>query len=177
MRIRILIFSSLTFTRCLRKTYFLTVFFCFLRFEGTCTSFSKIKSQKEVTKQWESRLFLLFLLGDRRIQIRSRIRIHTSDWWIRIQEAQNMWIRIRNIALWRAGCFSGSLKNSSWRPRNNKYIIIVYNKYKKSCFFSTVKFFNFSVFVHLKQDLEPNLLKRQELPVDRYESASLLIRG
>jgi hypothetical protein len=27
-----------------------------------------------------------FLLGDRRIQI--RIRIHTSDWWIRIQEAQ-----------------------------------------------------------------------------------------
>ena len=28
--------------------------------------------------------FLLFLLDDRRI----RIRIHTSDWWIRIQEAQ-----------------------------------------------------------------------------------------
>ena len=26
-------------------------FFCLLLFEGTCTSFSKIKSQKEVTKQ------------------------------------------------------------------------------------------------------------------------------
>jgi hypothetical protein len=33
-------------------------------------SFSKIKSQKEVTKQKESRFFLLFLLGDRRIRIR-----------------------------------------------------------------------------------------------------------
>jgi hypothetical protein len=38
---------------------------------------SKIKSQKEVTKQKESSFFLLFLLGDRRI--RGRIRIHTSD--------------------------------------------------------------------------------------------------
>jgi hypothetical protein len=33
-----------------------------LLFEGTCTSFSKIKSQKEVTKQLESRFFLLFFL-------------------------------------------------------------------------------------------------------------------
>ncbi len=39
--------------------------------------FSKIKSLKEVTKQWESRFFLLFLLADRRIRI--RIRNHTSD--------------------------------------------------------------------------------------------------
>ncbi len=39
--------------------------------------FSKVKSQKEVTKQQKSRLFLLFLLNDRRIRIRSRI--HTSD--------------------------------------------------------------------------------------------------
>ncbi len=38
--------------------------------------FSKIKSQKEVIKQWDSRFFLLFMLGDRRIRI--RIRIHTS---------------------------------------------------------------------------------------------------
>ncbi len=38
--------------------------------------FSKI-SQKEVTKQLESRFILIFLIGDRRIQIR-----------IRIQEAQ-----------------------------------------------------------------------------------------
>jgi hypothetical protein len=33
-------------------------------------NFSMVKSQKEVTKQWESRFFLLFLLGDRRIRIR-----------------------------------------------------------------------------------------------------------
>ncbi len=54
--------------------------------------FSKIKSQKEVTKLEKSRFFLLFLFNDRRIRIRiqSRIRIHTSDYWIRIriQEAQ-----------------------------------------------------------------------------------------
>jgi hypothetical protein len=31
--------------------------------------FSKIKSPKEVTKQLESRFFLLFLLADRRIRI------------------------------------------------------------------------------------------------------------
>jgi hypothetical protein len=45
--------------------------------------FSKIKSPKEVTKQQESRFFILFLLDDRRI----RIRIHTYD-WIRIREAK-----------------------------------------------------------------------------------------
>jgi len=39
--------------------------------------FSTIKSPKEVTKQYESWFFLLFLLDDRRIRI--RIRIHTSD--------------------------------------------------------------------------------------------------
>jgi hypothetical protein len=44
--------------------------------------FSKIKSPTEVTKQQESRFFLLFLLDDR------RIRIHPSDYWIRIREAQ-----------------------------------------------------------------------------------------
>jgi hypothetical protein len=36
--------------------------------------FSKVKSQKEVTKQWESRFFLLFLLDDRRVRIRIRIK-------------------------------------------------------------------------------------------------------
>jgi hypothetical protein len=39
----------------------------------------KIKSQKEVT-----RFLLLFWLDDR------RIRIHTSDYWIRIREAQKL---------------------------------------------------------------------------------------
>jgi hypothetical protein len=33
------------------KNSFKKKFFCLLLFEGTCTSFSKIKSQKEVTKQ------------------------------------------------------------------------------------------------------------------------------
>jgi hypothetical protein len=41
-----------------------------------------VKSPKEVTRQYESRFFLLFLLDER------RIRIHTSDKWIRIREAQ-----------------------------------------------------------------------------------------
>jgi hypothetical protein len=49
-------------------------FFCILLFEGTFTHhFSKRKSQKEVTKQYKSRFFILFLLYDR------RIRIYTSD--------------------------------------------------------------------------------------------------
>jgi hypothetical protein len=48
--------------------------------------FSKIKSHKDVTKQKDIRLFLLFLPDHRRI----RIRISTSYFWIliRIQEAQ-----------------------------------------------------------------------------------------
>jgi hypothetical protein len=54
--------------------------------------FSKIKSQKEVTKQKKSRFFLLFLLGDRRIRILSRIRLWI---WFRIQEARRTRIRIR----------------------------------------------------------------------------------
>jgi hypothetical protein len=52
--------------------------------------FSKIKSQKEVTKQWKLSFFLLYLLNDRRI----RIRIAQNMWirWIRIR----IRIRIRN---------------------------------------------------------------------------------
>ncbi len=46
-------------------------------------NFPKIKSPKEVTKLQELRFFLLFLLADR------RIRIHTSEKWILIREAQN----------------------------------------------------------------------------------------
>jgi hypothetical protein len=48
MRIRLLLFSSLTI-----KNQFKKRFFCLLLFEGTgtFTSFSNIKSQKEVTKQ------------------------------------------------------------------------------------------------------------------------------
>ncbi len=59
-------------------------------FEGTFTLFFKHKKSKRVTKQQESRFFLLFLHDDRRIwiriQSRIRIRIHTSDQWIWIRE-------------------------------------------------------------------------------------------
>ncbi len=52
--------------------------------EGTFTSFFKDKKSKRSRKTVESRFFLLILLDDR------RIRIYTSDLWIRIriQEAQ-----------------------------------------------------------------------------------------
>jgi hypothetical protein len=56
--------------------------------EGAFLSFIKIKIQIEVTRQQESRFFLLFLLGDRRIQIRSRAQIRIHRIRIRIQEAQ-----------------------------------------------------------------------------------------
>jgi hypothetical protein len=49
------------------------MFFCLLLFEGTFTSFFKDKKSKKSHKHWESRVFLPFLLADRRI----RIRIHT----------------------------------------------------------------------------------------------------
>ncbi len=38
-------------SKMLTKGKFFNKFFCLLLFEGTCTSFSKIKSQKEVAKQ------------------------------------------------------------------------------------------------------------------------------
>jgi hypothetical protein len=38
----------------------------YLLFEGTFTSFFSIKSPKEVTKEKESKFFLLFLLDDRK---------------------------------------------------------------------------------------------------------------
>ncbi len=47
----------------------------------------KDKKSKRSHKAVGIKVFLyFFLLGDRRIEI--RIRIHTSDWWIRIQEVQ-----------------------------------------------------------------------------------------
>jgi hypothetical protein len=45
-----------------QRTNFLTEFFCLLLFKGTFTSFFKDKGKKEVTKQEESRFFLLFCL-------------------------------------------------------------------------------------------------------------------
>ncbi len=54
--------------------------------------FSKIKIHKEVTKQQDLRVFLLFFLDNRWIRSRRRIQIRIRIWyyWIRIrfQEAQ-----------------------------------------------------------------------------------------
>ncbi len=77
MQIRILLFLSLTFKMPAKKV------------EGSFTSFYKGKKSKKSHKTVEIKVFfLLSLLNDR--SIRSRIRIHTSDLWIRIriQEAQ-----------------------------------------------------------------------------------------
>jgi hypothetical protein len=49
--IRILLFSSMTFKMSTKTNLFVQKFFCLLLFEGAFTSSSKIKSQKEVTKQ------------------------------------------------------------------------------------------------------------------------------
>jgi hypothetical protein len=62
-----------------KKIIFEHNFFCLLLFEASFTSFFKDKKSKRVTKYYESRFFLLVLHDDRRIRIRSRIRIHTSD--------------------------------------------------------------------------------------------------
>jgi hypothetical protein len=50
--------------------FYLKVFSAYYFLKVHLHHYSKIKSQKEVTKQRESRFFLLFLLDDRRIRIR-----------------------------------------------------------------------------------------------------------
>ncbi len=75
--IRILLLSSVTF-----KTAIFLIFFAYFFLKLHLHHFSKIKSHTEVTKQQESRFFLLFLLDD------SRIRICASYY--------RLWIRIRN---------------------------------------------------------------------------------
>ncbi len=63
-----------------QKTIFYLKFSCYYFLKVHFHNFSKINSQKEVTKQYKSRFFfLLFLLDDRRILAGSRIRIHNSD--------------------------------------------------------------------------------------------------
>jgi hypothetical protein len=70
---RILLFSSVTL-KIATKIIFFPSFFAYYFLKVHLHNFSEIKSHKEVTKQKESRFFLLFLLDDSRIQIRSRIR-------------------------------------------------------------------------------------------------------
>jgi hypothetical protein len=75
-----------------KKNFFFLSFSAYY-FLVVLTLLSKKKSHKEVTIQKESRFFLLFLLDYR------RIRIHTSYYWIRIQEAQKHTVRILRIRL------------------------------------------------------------------------------
>jgi hypothetical protein len=65
MRIRIVLFS-----RGQQKTKFLIQFFCLLLFEGTFTSFFKDKKSKRSHKTLGIKVFLLYLLDDRRIRMR-----------------------------------------------------------------------------------------------------------
>jgi hypothetical protein len=54
-------------------------FFCVLLFKGRFTSFLKDKKSKRSHNAVGIKVFLLFLLGDGRIRIRSLIWIHTAD--------------------------------------------------------------------------------------------------
>jgi hypothetical protein len=62
IRIRILLFSSLTFKIATKNNCFWRSLSAYNFFKVHLLHFSKIKSQKEVTKQWESRFFILFCL-------------------------------------------------------------------------------------------------------------------
>jgi hypothetical protein len=66
-------------SRCQQKTNLFFNFFCLILFEGTVTSFFKDKMSKRVTKQQDSRFFLLFLHNDRRIRIRIREALKHGD--------------------------------------------------------------------------------------------------
>ncbi len=81
IRIRILLFSSVTFKTSTKNFVSLTFLLFGLLFflKVLLHHFPKIKSHKEVTKQQESMFFFLFLLGDR------RFRIHISDLQIRLR--------------------------------------------------------------------------------------------
>ncbi len=74
MRIWILLFSSLTFKMPTKMKLILSVFLL-INYWRYISSFFKDKKSKRSHKSLESRFFLLFLIGDRRIQI----RIHTSE--------------------------------------------------------------------------------------------------
>ncbi len=67
-------------------------FFAYYFLKLNLHNFSKIKSHKEVTKQWKSTFFLLFLHDDRIIRIlpESRSQIRTSYYRIRLK---NLMIR------------------------------------------------------------------------------------
>ena len=95
-------------------------FFCLLLFKGTFTSFFTGKRSKRSHKTIWIKVFLLFLLDER------RIRIHTSDKWIRIREAQkhvdpvdpdsdpeHCWEQIQMLAIIEMGCQTSFLPYST----------------------------------------------------------------
>jgi hypothetical protein len=65
IQIRIPVFSSVTFKITTKKV------FCLIIYEGKLQHSSQIRIHKLVTKEWKSRVFLLFLLVDGNIRIRS----------------------------------------------------------------------------------------------------------
>jgi hypothetical protein len=58
-----------------KKRIFFKKFFCLVLFEGTFTSFFKDKKSKRSHKTVEIKVFLAFLLNDRRV----RIQIHEAQ--------------------------------------------------------------------------------------------------
>ncbi len=65
------------------KNEFKKKFFCLLLFEGTFTLFCNDKKFRKKSLNSRNQDFSYFFVDDRRIRI--RIRIHTSDLWIRIR--------------------------------------------------------------------------------------------
>ncbi len=66
MRIRILLFSSLTFKTPTKNLIFIFLFFCTLLFEGTVTSFFKDEKSKRSNKTVKIKVFLTILaLGEK----------------------------------------------------------------------------------------------------------------
>ncbi len=83
--------------RCQQKIIFSSKFLWLLLFLGTFTSFSKDKSHKEVTKEYKSRFFFLFLFEDGRMRIRIRKDNDGSGPW-RPKNIGILRIRVRNTA-------------------------------------------------------------------------------
>ncbi len=83
-----LLFSSLTFPRCQQKTNFLKVF-CLLLFEGTVHvhHFQRYKVKKK-SQSSRNQGFLNFFAWWLKDPDPDPDPYGTSDWWIRIQEAQ-----------------------------------------------------------------------------------------
>ncbi len=83
--IRIMLFTSLTFKMPTKNKCFVKSFSAYYFLKVHLHYFPKIKSQKELQNSNNQGFSYYFCVM---IRIRSRIRIQTSDKWIRIREAQ-----------------------------------------------------------------------------------------